>query len=121
MEQAYRLGFHRVQTFETGRVTPTRKSTRQHDITRRIGFKSIVVQPLESSSPDGDISPGFYYVGGISESTEIAPSKRDLRDGIHFYNRASQRSLQHAQGPTQIWNPRTEDSLTSTLSKRRRP
>ncbi len=121
VEQAYRLGFHRVQTFETGRVTPTRKSTRQHDITRRIGSKSIVVQPLESSPPDGDVSPGFYYVGGTSESTEIAPSKRDLRDGIHFYNRASQRSLQHAQGPTQIWNPRTEDSLTSTLSKRRRP
>lgn len=120
VEQAYRLGFHRVHTFETGRVTLTGKSTRQHDITRKTGSKSIVVQPLQNSPPDGDVSPGFYYVGGISESTEIAPSERDLQDGIHFYNRASQRSLQHVQGVTQIWNPQSGAISESTLSKRRR-
>ena len=78
VEQTYRLGFHWVQTFKTSRVTPMRKSMRQHDITRRTGFKSIVVQSFESSPPDGDVSPGFYYVGETSESTEIALSKRDL-------------------------------------------
>lgn len=97
------------------------KSTRQHDITRRTGSKSIVMQPLQHTPSDRDVSSGFYDTGGASEMTEVAPSKRGLRDGIHFYNRASQRSLQYAQGPTQIWNPRSEDSLTSTPSKRRRP
>ena len=59
-----------------------------------------MVQPLQNSPPDGGVSPEFHYVGGISESTEIAPSKRDLRDGIQFYNRASQESLQYGQGAT---------------------
>ncbi len=121
LEQAYRLGFHNVHTFETGYATPTGRSTRQHDITRRTGSRSIVMQPLQKKSPDGDVSSGFYYVGGSSESTEIAPSKRDLRGGIQSYNRTSQRSLQHAQGATQIRNPQPEGISKSTLSKRRRP
>jgi len=120
LEQAYLLGFHNVHTFETGYATPTGKSTRQHDITRRTGSRSIVMQPLQKISPDGDVSSGFYYVGGSSESTEIAPSKRDLREAIQHYNRASQRSLQHAQGATQIWNPQPEDIPKSRLSKRQR-
>ena len=35
--------------------------------------------------------------------TEVAPSKGDLREGTHFYNRPSPPSLDHhPQGPTQI-------------------
>ena len=116
--EVYRLGFHEVPTVDIGRTTPTGKTAGRDGVTRS---NSVIVQPLQHAPSDRDVSSGFYDIGGTSESTEIAPLKRDLRDGIHFYNRTSQRSLEHAQGPTQIWNPQTEDSLTSTLSKRRRP
>lgn len=100
--EVYRLGFYEILTVDIGRTTPTGKSTRQHDITRRTGSKSIVMQPLQHTPSDRDVSSGFYDIGGASEMTEVAPSKRGLRDGIHFYNRASQRSLQYAQGPKHI-------------------
>ena len=42
--------------------------------------------------------------------TEVAPSKRDRREGTHFYNHPSPPSLeQHPQGPTHIWNPQSGD------------
>ena len=116
--EVYRLGFHEIQTVDIGRTTPTGKTAGRDGVTMS---NSVIVQPLQHAPSDRDVSSEFYDIGGTSESTEIAPSKRDLRDIIHFYNRASQRSLQHAQVPTQIWNPQTENSLTSTLSKRRRP
>ena len=116
--EVYRLGFHEVPTVDIGRTTPTGKTAGRDGVTRS---NSVIVQPLQHAPSDRDVSSGFYDIGGTSESTEIAPSKRDLRDGIHFYNRTSQRSFEHAQESTQIWNPQTEDSLTSTLSKRRRP
>ena len=78
------------------------------------------MQPLQLTASDSDVSLGFYDIGCALEITEVAPSKRGLRDGIHFYDRPSQRSLQYAQGPTHIY-PQTEDSHTSTLSKRPRP
>ena len=118
LEEVYRLGFHEIQTVDIGRTTPTGKTAGRDGVTKS---NSVVVQPLQHAPSDKDVSSGFYDIEGTSASTEIAPSKRDLRDGIHFYNRASQRSLEHAQGPTQIWNPQTEDSLTSTLSKQPRP
>lgn len=99
--EVYRLGFHEVQTVDTGRTTPTGKTAGRDGTTRRAGSKPIMTQPT-------------------SESTEIAPSKRDLREGIHFYNRSSQRSLEHAQGAPQIWNPQSGDIPKSTLSKRQR-
>lgn len=101
LREVYRLGFHEILTIDI-RTTPTGKSTRQHYITRRTGFKSIVMQPLQHTPSDRDVSLGFYDIGGALEMTEIAPSKRGLRDGIRFYNPTSQRSLQYAQGPTQI-------------------
>ena len=107
--EVYRLGFHEVPTVDIGRTTPTGKTAGQDDITRT---KSVITQPLQNA--------GFYDIGGASETTEVAPSKRDLRDGIHFYNRASQRSLQHIQGATQIWDPQSGDISKSTLSKRQR-
>ena len=116
--EVYRLGFHEVPTVDIGHTTPTGKTAARDGVTRS---NSVIVQPLQHAPSDRDVSSGFYDIGGTSESTEIAPSKRDLRDGIHFYNRTSQRSFEHAQESTQIWNPQTEDSLTSTLSKRRRP
>ena len=109
LKEFYRLGFHEIPTFDIGRTTPTGKTASQDDVTRT---KSVITQPLQNA--------GFYDIGGASETTEVAPSKRDLRDGIHFYNRASQRSLQHVQGATQIWNPQSGDISKSTLSKRRR-
>ena len=112
--EVYRLGFHEIQTVDIGRTTPTGKTTGRDGVARS---KSVIAQ----TPSDRDVSSGFYDIGGTSESTEIAPSKRDLRDGIHFYNGASQLSLQQAQRFTQIWNPRTIDNLTSTLNKRQRP
>ncbi len=107
--EVYRLGFHEIPTVDTGRTTPTGKTAGQDDVTR---ITSVITQPLQNA--------GFCDIGGASETTEVAPSKRDLRDGIHFYNRASQRSLQHIQGATQIWDPQSGDISKSTLSKRRR-
>ena len=92
--EVYRLGFHEVLTVNIGRITPTGKTTGQDDITRT---KSVITQPLRNA--------GFCDIEGASETTEVTPSKRDLRDRIHFYNRASQRSLQHIQGATPIWDP----------------
>ena len=112
--EVYRLGFHEIQPVDIGRTTPTGKTTGRDGVARS---KSVIAQ----TPSDRDVSLGFYDIGGTSESTKIAPSKRDLRDGIHFYNGTSQRSLQQAQRFTQIWNPRTIDNLTSTLNKRQRP
>ncbi len=119
LKEVYRLGFHAIQTVEIGRTTPTEKTTGRDGVTRT---KSIIMQPLQNAPSDSDVTSGFYDVGGTSELTEVAPSKRDLREGINFYNRASPTSLdRYPQGPTQIWNPQIEDNPTSMLSKRRRP
>ena len=117
LKEFYRLGFHEIQTVDIGLTTLTGKTAGRDGVTRS---KSVIAQPLQHAPSDRDVSSGFYDIGGTSESTEFAPSKRDLRDGIHFYNRASQRSLQHVQGATQIWNPHSGDISKSTLSKRRR-
>ena len=109
MEEFYRLGFHEISTVEIGHTTPTGKTADQDDVTRT---KSVITQPLQNA--------GFCSIGGASETTEVALSKRDLRDGIHFYNRSSQRSLQHIQGATQIWDPQSGDTSKPTLSKRQR-
>ena len=114
-----RLGFHAIQTVDTGRTTPTGKTTGQDGVTRT---KSVITQPRQNAPSDSDVSSGFYNIGGASETTEVAPSKRDLREGVHFYNRASPPSLdRHRQGPTQVRNTQTEDKAASTRSKRRRP
>ena len=113
LREIYRLRFHEIQTVDIERTTPTEKTTDRDDVAKN---KSVITQ----TPSHRDISSGFYDIGGISESTEIAPSKRDLRDGIHFYNNASQRSLQQDQKFTQIWNPRIINNLTSTLNKRQR-
>ncbi len=119
LKEVYRLGFHEIQTVDIGRTTPTGKTAGRDGVTRS---KSVIAQPLQHAPSDRDVSSGVYDIGGASETTEVAPSKRDRREGIHFYNRASPPSLdRHPQGPTQVWNAQTEDSPTSTLSKRRRP
>ena len=109
LEEFYRLGFHEISTVEIGHTTPTGETADQDDVTRT---KSVITQPLQNA--------GFCSIGGASETTEVALSKRDLRDGIHFYNRSSQRSLQHIQGATQIWDPQSGDTSKPTLSKRQR-
>lgn len=116
--EVYRLGFHAIHT-EVGRKTPTRNTTGQTGVTRT---KSVITQPRQNSSSGSDVSSGFYNIGGGSEMTDVAPSKRDLRAGVHFYNLASPPPLDwHPQGPTRIRNPETEDAAMSTQSKRRRP
>ena len=104
--EVYRLGFHEIQTVDIGRTTPTGKTAGQNDVTT----KSVITQPLQNA--------GFHDIGSASEATEVAPSKRNLQDGIHFYYRASQRSLRHAQGAAQIWSPQSGDTSKPTLSKR---
>ena len=117
--EVYRLGFHEIQTVDIGRTTPTGKTAGRDGVTRS---KSVIAQPLQPARSDRGVSSGFYDIGGASEMTGVAPSKGNLREGTHFYNRPSPPSLDHhPQGPTQIWNPQTEDSPTSTLSKRRWP
>ena len=117
--EVYRQGFHAIQTVEVGRTTPTRNTISQDSVTRS---KSVITQLRQNAPSDSDVSSGFYDIGGASEMTEVAPSKRDLRVGVHFRNGASLPSLdRHPQGPTQIWKPQTEDAATLTRSKRRRP
>ncbi len=116
--EVYRLGFHEIQTVDIGRTTPTGKTASQDDVTR---IKSVITQPLQYARSDRGVSSGFYDIGGASEMTEVAPSKRDRREGTYFYNRPSLPSVdQHPQGPTHIWNPQSGDISKSTLSKRRR-
>ena len=116
--EVYRLRFHEIQTVDIGRTTPRGKTAGRDGITRS---KSIIAQPLQHARSDRGVSSGFYDIGGASEMTEVAPSKRDRREGTHFYNRSSPPSVdQHPQGPTQIWNPQSGDISKSTLSKRRR-
>lgn len=115
--EVYRLGFHMIRTVEVGRTTPRGNTTSQDGVTRP---KSVVTQLCQNGSPD--VSSGFYDLRGASEIKEVAPSKRDLRAGVHFQNRASPPSLdRHPQGLTQMWKPQTEDAATLTRSKRRRP
>jgi len=113
--EVYRLGFH---TVEIGRTTPTGKMIGQDGVRRTT---SVVTQPLQNAPSDSDVSSGFYDIVSASETTEVNPSKRRLREGVHIYNLASPRSLgRDPQGPTQIRDPQTEDGPTSTLNKRRR-
>ena len=107
--EVYRLGFHEIPAVDIGCTTPTGKTAGQDDVTRT---KSVITQPLQNA--------GFYNIGSASETTEVSPSKPDLRDRIHFYHHASQQSLQHVQGATQIWNPQSGDISKLRLSKRRR-
>ncbi|MCJ1467473.1 hypothetical protein MMC07_006098 [Pseudocyphellaria aurata] len=109
LEECYRLGFHEIPTAQIEHTTPTGETANQYDVART---KSVITQPLQDA--------GFCDIGSASETTGVADSKRDLRDGIHFYNRASQQSLQHVGGATQIWNPRSGDISKSALNKRRR-
>ena len=116
--EVYRLGFHEIQTVDIGRTTPRGKTAGRDGVTRS---KSIIAQPPQHARSDRGVSSGFYDIGGASEMTEVAPSKRDCREGTHFYNRPSPPSVdQHPQGPTHIWNPQSGDISKSTLSKRRR-
>ena len=107
--EVYRLGFHEIPTVDIGLTTPTGKTAGEDDVTR---IKSVITQPLQNA--------GFCDIGGASEATEVTPSKRHLQDGIHFYYHASQRSLQHVERATQIWNPQSGDTSKPTLSKRQR-
>ena len=108
--EMYRLGFHAVPTIENGRATPTGKMTGPDNITRT---ESIITQLHQNAPSDSDGSSEFHDPGGASETTEVAPSKRDLREGVHFYNRS--------QGSIQIRNPQSEEKATPTPNKRRRP
>ena len=117
--EVYRLGFHAIQTIEVRRITLTRNTTGQDYVKRT---KSVITQLRQNTRSDSDVSSGFYDIGGAWEKPEVTPSKRDLREGVHFYNLASPRSLaRHAQEHSQIKNHQTEDKDTSTRSKRRRP
>ena len=119
LREVYRLGFHAIQTVEVGRITSTQNTTNRDGVTRT---KSVITQLRQNAPSDSDVSSGFYDIGSASEMTEVAPSERDLREGVHFYNIASPRSLgQYAQGATQIRNAQTEDKGTSTRGKRRWP
>ena len=110
LREVYRLGFHEILTVDIGRTTPRGKTAGRDGVPRS---KSVITQPLQNA--------GFCDIGGASEMTEGAPSKRDRREGTHFYNRPSPPSLDHhPQGPTHIWNPQSGDISKSTLSKRRR-
>ena len=109
LEEVYRLGFHEISAINIKYITSTGKTASQDDITRT---KSVITQPLQNA--------GFYNIGSVSKTTEVSPSKPNLRDRIHFYYYISQQSLQHVQRVTQIWNPQSKDISKLRLSKRRR-
>ena len=110
LEESYRLGFDTIQNVEVGRTTPTEITTGQHGITKS---KSVITELRRNTRSNSDVSSGFYDIGGASEMTEIPPSKRDFREGVHYYSLASSLS--------QIKNHQTEIAATSAQSKRRRP
>lgn len=117
--EVYRLGFHDIQIECIGRTTPTRKTIGRKGVTRT---KSLRRHTRQNASLDSDVLSGFYNVAGASKTTKVASSKRDLGEEVHFYNRASLLSLdRHPQESTQIKNRQSEDKVTSTLSKKRRP
>ncbi|KAI4122902.1 MAG: hypothetical protein LQ341_007256 [Variospora aurantia] len=112
-----RLGFHVIQPFDEGRTTPPRKTSTQGRATMT---KSILMQTRQTAPLDRNKYLGCYATSGASLRTEVATSKRELREGVHFSDLASPQSLnRNPQRPTQIGNPRSEDK--GTLSKRRRP
>ncbi len=117
--EMYRLGFHDIQIESIGRTTPTGKTTNRKGVTRT---KSLRRHTRQNAPLNNDVSSGFYNIAGASETTEVASSKRDLREEVHFYNRASLSSIdRHPQESTKIRNRQSEDKATSTLSKKRRP
>lgn len=82
----------------------------------------LIRHTLQDAPLDSDVSLGFYNIAGLSETTEVASLKRDLREEIHFYKYASLPSL----NGTLIDLRRSETvkvkrMTTSTLSKKRRP
>lgn len=85
LKKMYRLGFHEIQIVDIEFTTSMRKMTDRDDVTKN---KSVITQPLQHSLSNKNVSSGFYDIKKISESIEIVPSKRDLRDETHFYNRA---------------------------------
>ena len=91
LRKVYRLKFHEISIVDTERITFIKKTIDQDDVTR---IKSVITQPFQNV--------GFCDIKDASKMIKIAPSKRDLRNEIHFYNRAFQRSLQHISEITQI-------------------
>ena len=119
LTEAYRQRFHEIQTANAECTTPTGKTSSQDGA---IGTVSLNKQPLPHAPSDSVVSSGFYDIAGASETTEVAPSKRDLREGIHYHDRASPPPLdRRPQAPTQIKSRQSEDETASKLSKRQRP
>ena len=118
--EVYRLGFHKIQAVNVEPATPTRKTTSQGDVTRAT---SLIRQPRSHAPLDSSISSGSSHIGSASQTTEVAPSKRDLREGMHFHGHGSPPAPldQHLQEPTQTRNRQNEGKATSTPGKRRRP
>ncbi|KAL8857818.1 MAG: hypothetical protein Q9178_005574 [Gyalolechia marmorata] len=114
--EVYRLGLHAILPIEIVHATPTGKTTGQDGIIRT---ESIISRPLGNIPSDSLWSP-FHDIGGAWEKTEVAATKRELREGVHYHNLASPRLLGGClQERTQMNNPNSK--ATTTLKKRRRP
>ena len=118
--EVYRLGFHKIQAVNVEPATPTRKTTSQGDVTRAT---SLIRQPRSHAPLDSSISSRSSHRGSASQTTEVAPSKRDLREGMHFHDHGFPPAPldHHSQEFTQNRNCQSEGKATSTPGKRRRP
>ncbi|KAL9634119.1 MAG: hypothetical protein Q9204_003124 [Flavoplaca sp. TL-2023a] len=111
----YRLELHPIPPVEIIYATPTVKTTGQDGVTRT---GSIITLPVGNIPSDSLRSP-FQNIGGASEITEAATTKRELRDGVSCHSFVSPQTLgAYLQERTQISNPNSK--ATQTLKKRRR-
>lgn len=116
LAEFYRLGLHTIPPVEIVHATSTGKITGQDGVTRT---GSIITRPL-GNIPSNSFCSRFHDIGGAWGITEVAATKRELREGVHSHSLASPRSLGgHLQERTQISNPNSK--ATPTLNKRRRP
>ncbi|KAL9638791.1 MAG: hypothetical protein Q9204_001365 [Flavoplaca sp. TL-2023a] len=116
LAEFYRLRLHTIPPVEIVHVTPTVKTTGQDGVTRT---GSIITLPFGNIPSDSLWSPP-HDIEGASKITEVAATKRELREGVSCHSLVSPRLLGGClRERTQISNPNSK--ATPTLTKRRRP
>ncbi|KAL9024568.1 MAG: hypothetical protein Q9196_006426 [Gyalolechia fulgens] len=108
LAEFYRLGLHIIPPVEIH----TGKMTGRGGVTRT---GSIMTRPL-GNIPSDSLWSLFHEIGNTSEITEVAATKRELREGVRYTPRSLGGCLQEGR---QISNP--DSKATPTPKKRRRP
>ena len=102
LKKKYCRELYRVQTVETGYTTLTEKTTDRYGFNR---IKVVIAQSHQNDPFYSDVLSRNYDVVDISETIEIASSKRRFREAIYLYNNISPRSFnRHPRTLIQIEN-----------------